>query len=183
MTDSITPTDATQLNIPADGANSATTEPAPSHSEEQEYTNNTNGTKGDSGSRQELTRMCALEPSNKQDAESTPLDLQAIQPLLQHSGTVTGCTDETTQDHHHHGIGYKRGHSYSPVRQCDQTPPATKVVITCTCMCTGAGCLESELVVDGGALLGGQREERQPRKRVKWDAMEGEGDGNGCTRK
>ena len=170
MTDLTALTDTTQLNTPTDHTNSAISRHTPSHGEEQEYTI-TNGTNEDSESGQELTRMCTLEPSNKQDAESA---------TLEHSGTVTGCA-EAMQDHH--AIGYKREHSHSPVRQCSQTSPVQ--VHVATCAFTAASCLvesQQELVVDGGALDGGgdQREERQPRKRVKRETMEGEGgEGNG----
>lgn len=176
MTDLTTLTDTTQLNTPADGTNSAISELTPSHGVEKENTN-TIGTNEDTGSGlQKLTRMCLQEPSNKQDAEST-LGIQT-----EHSRTETGCA-ETTQDHH--AVGYKREHSHSPVRQSSKTSPV-QVAITCTCTCTAAGCLvepEQVLVANGDTLHGGGQEERQPRKRLRFEAMEGGVGGGGNRRK
>lgn len=174
-------TDTTQLNISADGTNSAIFMLTPSHGVEKDVNTNTIGTNQDTGSgQQELIRMCLQEPSNKLDAESAAQEVQTITPIR--TEPEIGCA-ETTQDHH--AVGYKREHSHSPERQSSQTS-SVLVAIMCTCTCTAAGCLvepEQQLIADGYTLPGGrQGEETQPRKRLRFDAMEGEeGGDNGRT--
>lgn len=138
-----------------------------SHSAQQDH----NDRKTDIGISQELSSTLLQEVISGEDAELTTTDVQTIEQ----SGTEIGRA-ETMQDHH--AVGYKREHSHSPIRQCSQISP----VQIATCVLTGASCVvesQQELVVDGGTLDGGgdQREERQPRKKVKCETMEGEGGG------
>ena len=129
------------------------------------------------GSSQELTTARLQEVISGQDADLTKTDA----PTTEQFRTETGCA-ETTQQNHRQNVGYKREHSHSP---CSQTSPVLHQ--SSTSACRAVGCVvegEQELVADGEELKssgGGQREkeERQPRKKVKREAtMEGgEGDG------
>ena len=133
-----------------------------SHSAQQDH----NDRKTDIGSSQELSSTLLQEVISEEDADLTTTDVQTIEQ----SGTEMGCA-ETTQNLQ--GVGYKREHSHSP---CSQTSPLQSP----TSVCRAIGCVvepEQELVINGETLQGGQGEERQPRKRVKRETMEGEGEG------
>ena len=129
------------------------------------------------GSSQELTTARSQEVISGQDADLTKTDA----PTIEQSGTETGYA-ETTQENLRQSVGYKREHSHSP---CSQSSPVLQQSPTSACRalaCVIEG--EQELVADGEVLKssgGDQREkdERQPRKKVKREAtMEGgEGDG------
>ena len=120
--------------------------------------------KEDTRSSQELSSMQQQEVISREDASLTTTDAQ--------TGTESGCADsemgctETTETLK--SVGYKREHSHSP---CSRTSPLQSP----TTACRAIGCIvepEQELVVNGEASRGGQREERQPRKRVKRETME-----------
>ena len=166
MTDSIdiidqtdTTVNSTVLNLVAD-ANLVT-----SHSMQQDHSERQRGT----GSSQELNNTHSQEVSRRQDAELTTPDAQTIQPMEQF-GTKSGHVKMQDQ----HGVGYKRQHS--PVQSSRTSPVHVGDALTAACCLVES---EQDLVMDGDASH--SQEERQPKKRVRLETMEGPGrEGSGC---
>ena len=167
-TDSIDITDTTANTAMLNSVVADTSLPT-SHSAQKDNSNR----KRDIGCDQELSSTRPWEVISGEDANLTVTDAQTTEQ----SGTEMGSA-EITQNLQR--VGYKREHSDSPCSQTSPLPSPTSV-------CRAIGCVvepEQELVVNGEATQGGQREERQPRKRMKCEEMEGGGEsGGGSGRK